>query len=87
MVPLYLTKDYTAPTYMDKIQDPVGIEYGDDSLTVKNVFETERMKSTLATMRKYYTEGYINKDAATASDDKGRRPAICGADLGQGPGV
>ena len=70
MVPLYLTKDYTAPTYMDKIQDPVGIEYGDDSLTVKNVFETERMKSTLATMRKYYTEGYINKDAATASDDK-----------------
>jgi len=70
VVPLYLTKDYTAPTYMDKIQDPVGIEYGDDSLTVKNVFETERMKSTLATMRKYYTEGYINKDAATASDDK-----------------
>ena len=70
VVPLYLTKDYTAPTYMDKIQDPVGIEYGDDSLTVKNVFETEKMKSTLATMRKYYLEGYINKDAATASDDK-----------------
>ena len=70
VVPLYLTKDYTAPTYMDKIQDPVGIEYGDDSLTVKNVFETEKMKSTLETMRKYYLEGYINKDAATASDDK-----------------
>ncbi|MBU3878032.1 ABC transporter substrate-binding protein [Faecalicatena sp. AGMB00832] len=70
VVPLYLTKDYTAPTYMDKIQDPVGIEYGDDTLTVKNVFETERMKSTLKTMRKYYTEGYVNKDAATASDDK-----------------
>ncbi len=70
VVPLYLTKDYTAPTYMDKIQDPIGIEYGDDTLTVKNVFETERMKSTLKTMRKYYTSGYINKDAATASDDK-----------------
>ena len=70
VVPMYLTKDYTAPTYMDKIQDPVGIEYGDDTLTVKNVFETEKMKSTLDTMRKYYLAGYINKDAATASDDK-----------------
>lgn len=70
VVPLYLTKDYTAPTYMDKIQDPIGIEYGDDSLTVKNVFETEKMMDTLHTMRKYYEAGYINKDAATASDDK-----------------
>jgi putative aldouronate transport system substrate-binding protein len=70
VVPFYLTKDYSAPTYMDKIQDPVGIEYEDDTLTVKNVFETEKMKSTLKTMRKYYLEGYINKDAATASDDK-----------------
>lgn len=70
VVPMYLTKDYTAPTYMDKIQDPIGIEYGDDTLTVKNVFETEKMRSTLDTMRKYYLAGYINKDAATASDDK-----------------
>lgn len=70
VVPLYLTRDYTAPTYFDKIQDPVGIEYGDDSLTVKNVFDTEKMKSTLDTMRKYYKAGYINKDAATTSDDK-----------------
>ena len=70
VVPMYLTKSYTAPTYMDKIQDPVGIEYGDDTLTVKNIFETEKMKSTLQTMRKYYLAGYINKDAATADDDK-----------------
>lgn len=70
VVPMYLTKDYSAPTYMDKIQDPVGIEYGDDSLTVTNVFSTDRMKETLATMRSYYEAGYINKDAATASDDK-----------------
>ena len=70
VVPFYLTKEYSAPTYMDKIQDPVGIEYGDDTLTVKNVFETDRMKSTLKTMRKYYEAGYINKDAATATDDK-----------------
>ena len=67
---MYLTKDYTAPTYMDKIQDPIGIEYDDETLTVKNVFETDKMKETLATMRKYYEAGYINKDAATASDDK-----------------
>lgn len=70
VVPMYLTKDYTAPTYMDKIQDPVGIEYGDETLTVKNIFETDKMKETLATMRKYYEAGYINKDAATSSDDK-----------------
>lgn len=70
VVPMYLTKDYTAPTYMDKIQDPVGIEYDDLTLTVKNVFETDKMKSVLKTMRRYYLEGYINKDAAMASDDK-----------------
>lgn len=70
VVPMYLTKDYTAPTYMDKIQDPVGIEYDDDGLTVKNIFETEKMRAALRTMRKYYLEGYINKDAAVASDDK-----------------
>ncbi len=70
VVPMYLTSSYSAPIYMDLIQNPVGIEYGDDTLTVKNVFETEKMKSTLATMRKYYLDGYINKDAATASDDK-----------------
>ena len=45
---------------MDKIEDPIGIEYGDETLTVKNVFETERMKNTLKTMRKYYKAGYIN---------------------------
>ncbi len=70
VVPLYITKDYSAPTYMDKIQDPIGVEYGDDSFKVQNVFETEKMKSTLATMRKYYQAGYINKDAAITSDDK-----------------
>ena len=70
VVPMYLTKDYSAPTYMDKIQDPIGIEYGDDTLKVQNVSETEKMQSTLDAMRKYYEAGYINKDAATASDDK-----------------
>lgn len=67
---MYLTKDYTAPTYMDKIQDPVGIEYDDEELVVKNVFETEKMRAVLKTMRGYYLAGYINQDAAVASDDK-----------------
>lgn len=70
VVPMYLTKDYTAPTYMDKIQDPVGIEYDDNTLMVKNVFETDKMKSVLRTMRRYYLAGYINEDAAVASDDR-----------------
>lgn len=70
VVPLYLTKDFSAPTYMDKLVDPIGVEYGDETLTVKNLFETEKMMSTLDTMRGYYEAGYINKDAATASDDK-----------------
>lgn len=80
VVPMYLTKDYTAPTYMDKIQDPIGIEYGDDTLTVKNVFETKRMKDTLKTMRKYYEAGYINKDAATTSDDKAQKRFVTKGD-------
>lgn len=70
VVPLYLIKDFSAPTYMDKILDPIGIEYGDDTLTVKSVFDTEKMQSTLKTLRSYYLAGYINKDAATAKDDK-----------------
>lgn len=70
VVPLYCTKDYSAPTYMDKIVDPIGVEYGDETLTVRNLFETEKMMSTLRTMRRYYEAGYINEDAALASDDK-----------------
>lgn len=68
--PLYLTKDFSVPIYMDLIADPVGIEFGDDSLTVKNLYETDKLKETVKTMRKYYEAGYINLDAATASDDK-----------------
>ncbi len=70
VVPLYLTSEFTAPTYMDKITDPVGIEYGDETLTVKNVFETKRMMETLKTMHRYYEAGYINNDAAVARDDR-----------------
>lgn len=80
VVPLYLTKDFTSPTYMDKIQDPVGIEYEDRSLTVKNVFDTDTMKSVLRTMHKYYQAGYINQDAPIASDDKSVRRFVTKGD-------
>lgn len=70
VVPLYLTSDFTAPTYMDKITDPIGIEYDDKTLTVKNVFETGRMLDTLDTLRRYFLAGYINSDAAVARDDR-----------------
>lgn len=80
VIPMYIIKDYTAPTYMDKIQDPIGIEYGDETLTVKNVFETEKMQETLRTMRRYYEAGYINKDAAMASDDKAKKRFVTKGD-------
>lgn len=70
VVPFYLTKEFSAPTYLDKIQEPLGVEYGDDSLTVVNLFETDKMMDTLKTMRSYYKKGYINQDAATVTPEK-----------------
>lgn len=70
VVPLYLTSEFSAPTYMDKITDPIGIEYGDETLTVKNVFETDRMMETLRTLHRYFEAGYINQDAAIARNDR-----------------
>lgn len=71
VVPLYLTRDFNPPIYMDDIVLPLGIEYFCDpeNLVVVNLFETEKMKDTLNTLRKYYTLGYINEDAATTSDN------------------
>lgn len=80
VVPLYLTKSFSAPDRMDKIQNPVGIEYGDEILTVKNLFETQEMKDTLHTLRSYYEAGYINKDAATSEDDKSVKRFVTKAD-------
>lgn len=71
VVPLYLTKDFTPPFYMDDIIFPLGIEYGCDEneLKIVNVFETDQMVNTLKTLRRFYQNGYINKDAAQVSDD------------------
>lgn len=70
IVPLYITKGFSGPQYFDQLVEPVGVEYGDDTLTVKNMFETEQMKKDLETLREYYKLGYINADSATAQDDK-----------------
>jgi putative aldouronate transport system substrate-binding protein len=70
VVPLYVVNDFSVPSYMDKIQDIVGVEYDDTTLTVKSIFETDKMMATLETMRKYYLAGYINEDAAVTSDHK-----------------
>ena len=70
VTPLYITKGFSAPQYFEQLVDPVGIEYEDGSLVVKNMFETDKMTSTLETLRKYYQAGYINADSATAQDDK-----------------
>ena len=70
VVPLYITKGFSPPQYFDFIVNPVGVEIGDDSLTVKSIFDTQKMQDTLKTLRKYYQAGYINADSATAQDDK-----------------
>lgn len=70
VVPLYITKGFSAPQYFDQLVDPIGVEHGDDTLTIKNMFETEQMKKDLETLRKYYKLGYINADSASAQDDK-----------------
>ncbi len=80
VVPLYITKGFSPPAYFDFISNPVGIEMGDESLKVKNIFETEKMKQTLQTLRRYYQAGYINADSATAEDDKSVKRFVTKAD-------
>lgn len=70
VTPFYIVKDYSAQLPFDKIVDPVAVSLKNNDLKVVNIFETEEMKQTLNTMHKYYKAGYINKDAATAKDDK-----------------
>jgi putative aldouronate transport system substrate-binding protein len=82
VVPLYVLKDFGLQPYMDTIQSPVGIEYGDDTLTVKNLYETEKFASYVETMRKYYLAGYINPDAATAVKDNSVKRFVT-RDVGQ----
>ena len=70
VVPLYITKGFSYTVFFDQLVDPIGVEVNDDSLTIKNMFETEEMKKNLETLRRFYQLGYINGDSATAQDDK-----------------
>ncbi len=51
VVPMYLTSSYSAPIYMDLIQDPVGIEYGDETLTVPHTSSAYGCPSPFVTKR------------------------------------
>lgn len=48
---------------------PVGIYLNDSSAKVVNVYEMDDVKKSLNTLRDYYVKGYINKDAATNTQD------------------
>ena len=81
VVPLYITKGFSYTVFFDQLVDPVGISLDDNGeLKVKNMFETEEMKSSLETLRKYYQSGYINADSATAQDDKSVKRFVTKAD-------
>lgn len=80
VTPLYITKGFSAPAYFDQLVDPLGVEYDDENLTIKNMFETDKMKEELNTLQDFYNKGYINKDAATAKDDKSVKRLVTKAD-------
>lgn len=69
VTPLYITEGFSYTVFFDQLIDPVGIEATDEGLTVKNMFETEEMKKSLETLRRYYLAGYINADSAIAKDN------------------
>lgn len=70
VVPLYISKGFSYSVFFDQLIDPIGVFNNDNTLTIRNLFETDEMKKTLETLRKYYKLGYINADSATARDDK-----------------
>ncbi len=69
VVPFYITKGFSYTVFFDQLVDPVGIYTDDETLTIRNMFETDEMRKALETLRKYYKLGYINGDSATALDD------------------
>lgn len=71
VVPLYITKQFSAPKDFDELVEPLGIKLGGNTeLKIENIFETPEMRENLDTLRKYYKLGYINGDSATTQDDK-----------------
>ncbi|GAB6168303.1 ABC transporter substrate-binding protein [Clostridium carnis] len=80
IVPYYIDKTLAPPQYFDFLSDPFGVEYGDKSLTVKSIFNTDKFKSTLKTLKKYYDLGYINADSAISPYDKTIKRFVTKAD-------
>ncbi|WP_308638246.1 ABC transporter substrate-binding protein [Paenibacillus silvisoli] len=61
------------PVYynMDSVGDntvPGWVKYGDNEIKVFNQYETPEFKAYLKTMRDWYKNGYLRKDAATLKD-------------------
>ena len=79
-VPFFIAKGLSFTTFFDQLVDPVGVLLEDDSLKIQNMFETEEMRETLETVRKYYKAGYINADSATAKEDATIKAFVTKAD-------
>ncbi|MGL4991703.1 MAG: ABC transporter substrate-binding protein [Sarcina sp.] len=69
-VPLYINKGLSFAQGYEQIVEPIGIGLEDDTLKVMNMFEAPEVKSRLETLDRYYKAGYINTDAAVATDDR-----------------
>lgn len=80
VVPMYIYKRVRAPERFDAPVDPVGVEFDDKTLTVKNMFETDYTKQQIKIIRNYYEKGYINADSATAKEDNSVKRFVTKAD-------
>ncbi|HHD2751281.1 TPA: ABC transporter substrate-binding protein [Clostridium perfringens] len=63
-VPFYTQGDGIPLEGIEDIMTALGIFYDDESLTVKNIYETEEQKHLFTKLREFYEKGYINQDAA-----------------------
>lgn len=80
VVPLYVTKGFSYNNFFDQLVDGVGVLNNDKSMKVQNMWQTKELKENLDILHKYYEAGYINKDAATAKDNKSVKRFVSKAD-------
>ncbi|MDK0980034.1 ABC transporter substrate-binding protein [Clostridium perfringens] len=66
-VPFYTQGDGIPIEGIEDITSGLGIFYDDESLTVKNMYETEELKHLFTKLREFYEKGYINQDAAVSN--------------------
>lgn len=70
VVPLYMAKDFRAPAHFDYLLSTVGVSLLNDDLKVESIYENDEYIANLKTLREFYLNGYINKDASTTSSKK-----------------